>query len=102
MKAKQTSGYSADLAKMYVPEGTEIVLLSTKLTKQVRWVDGKPTDEITGYKILCAIPDDYFSVKLSKKINLPKFCSRITLKGLEACEVEKSVYFRAEDIEEVK
>lgn len=102
MKAKQSSGYSADLAKLYLPEGTEVVLLSTKLAKQVKWDGGKPTDQVTGYKILCGMPDDFFTVKLSKKVSLPTFCSRIKFKGLEACEVEKNVYFRAENIEEAK
>ena len=102
MKAKRTSGYSSDVAKMYIPEDTEIVLLSTKLVKQVEWNEGKPTDKVTGYKILCGLPDDFFSVKFNKKVDLPPFCSRIKFKGLEACEVEKNMYFRAEDLEEVK
>ena len=102
MKAKKSSGYSSELANLYVPKDTEVVLLSTKLIKQVRWEDGKPTAEVSGYKALCGIPDDYFAVKLNKKVNLPPFCSKIKFKGLEACEVEKNVYFRAEDIQEVK
>lgn len=102
MKAKQNSGYSSEVANMYVPKDTEIVLLSTKPIKQMKWEDGKPTNEVIGYKILCGIPDDYFTVKFSKKVSLPPFCSRIKFKGLEACEVEKNIYFRAEDIEELK
>lgn len=102
MKAKQSSGYSAEVAKMYVPDGTEVVLLSTKVKKQVKWVDGKPTTEVTGYKVLCGMPDDVFTVKFSKPVSLPKFCSRIKFKGLEACEVADNIYFRAEDLEEAK
>lgn len=102
MKAKKTSGYSADLAKIYISDETRVLLLSTELQKQLKWVDGKPTDEVTGYKILCGIPDDYFFVKFDKKVALPKFGSLIKLKGLEACEVEKNVYFRAKNLEEVK
>lgn len=102
MKAKKTSGYSADLAKIYISDKTEVLLLSTELQKQFKWVNGKPTDEVTGYKVLCGIPDDYFFVKFDKKVALPQFGSIVKLAGLEACEVEKNVYFRAEGIEEVK
>ena len=102
MKAKQSSGYSAEVAKIYVPDGTEVVLLSTKGKKQVKWVDGKPTTEVTGYKVLCGMHDDVFTVKFSKPVSLPQFCSRIKFKGLEACEVANNIYFRAEDIEEAK
>lgn len=102
MKAKRTSGYSAEVAKIYVSNATKVLLLSTELQKQVKWVDHKPTDEVTGYKILCGMPNDYFTVKFDKQIALPPFGSQVKFKGLEACEVENNVWFKAEDIEEVK
>lgn len=101
MKAKRTAGYSAEVANLYVPEGTEVVLLSTKPEPRVKWKDHKPTNEITGYRILCGMPDNYFYVKLDKKVKLPPFKSDIKLVGLEACEIENNVWFRASDIKEV-
>lgn len=100
MKAKRTSGYSAEVASLYVPEGTEVVLLSTQPEPRVKWENHKPTHDITGYRVLCGMPDNFFYVKLSKKVKLPAFKSAIKLVGLEACEVDNNVWFKADDIEE--
>lgn len=102
MKAKRTSGYSAQVASLYVPEGTEVVLLSTQLEPRVKWENHKPTNEVTGYRVLCGMPDNYFYVKLAKEVNLPPFDSKVKFKNLQACEVDNNVWFKAEDIEVVK
>lgn len=102
MKTKRTSGYSEDLAKLYVPENSEVILLSTFLDPRPKWKDGKPTEEISGYRILCGMADDFFYVKFDKKVKLPPFKSTVKLVGLQACEVSNEVYFKAENVEEVK
>ena len=48
MKIKRTSGYSEALAKMYIPSDVSTYSLSINLDTQVKWVNGKPTDEVTG------------------------------------------------------
>lgn len=101
MKVKSNTGYSANTAKNYILPETEVILLSTELKEQYKWKDGKPTDEVVGYKILCGIANDCFNVKLPHKIKLPAFGSKIEFKGLEACEVNNNVYFRAKEIKEV-
>lgn len=50
MKARRTSGYSEEVASVYVSEDTDVVLLSTKPEPRVRWENHKPTDEIIGYR----------------------------------------------------
>lgn len=99
MQIKRKGGYSAQVAKLYVPEGTEVILLSTELEPRVKWENHKPTNEITGYRVLCGMPDNFFYVKFTKKVKLPPFKSDIKLIGLEACEVDNNVWFRAKDIE---
>lgn len=102
MKAKRISGYSEEVANVYVPKDTDVVLLSTKLEPRVKWENHKPTDEITGYRVLCGMPDNYFYVKFDKKVKLPSFNSKIKFKHLKACEVDNNVWFKAEDIEEAQ
>ncbi len=100
MKAKRSNGYSEAVANMYVPENTDVVLLSTKPEPRVKWENHKPTDEITGYRVLCGMPDNFFYVKFDKKVKLPSFNSKVKFKHLQACEVDNNVWFKAEDIEE--
>ena len=100
MKAKRNSCYSEEVAKIYITDETKVLLLSTELQDQVKWIDHKPTDQVTGYKVLCGMPNDYFTVKFKKKVQLPPFGSSVKFKGLEACEVDNNVWFRAQDIEE--
>lgn len=69
MKARRTSGYSEEVASVYVSKDTDVVLLSTKPEPQVKWENHKPTDEITGYRVLCGMPDNYFYVKFDKRLS---------------------------------
>lgn len=101
MKAKRTSGYSKEIANIYVPDGTNVVLLSTQLEPRFKWANHKPTNQVSGYRVLCGMPNNFFYVKFEKKVKLPEFKADIKLIGLEACEVENNVWFRAQDIEEV-
>lgn len=103
MKIKRNSGYSADVAKVYVPNDVGIFSLSTELTKQVKWSEGKPTDEVTGYQAwFVAEGTEPFKVKFTTKVQLPKMLTQISLTNLEACEVGSNVYFKATDIEAIQ
>lgn len=103
MKTKRLSGYSSSLAKIYVPDDVKIFSLPTELTKQVKWIDGKPTYEITGYQSwFVAKETEPFKVKFTKKVNLPEMLKQISLENLEACEVGSNVYFKATGIEVIK
>ena len=71
MKIKRTSGYSKDVAKMYIPGNTFTYSLSTDLSKQVKWIDGKPTDEVTGYQSwFIAEGTEPFKVKFTNRVEL--------------------------------
>ena len=43
-----------------------------------------------------------FQVKFTSEVELPNYMTMVELEGLEACEVNYNVYFRASDIKEVK
>lgn len=77
--------------------------LSTELELQIKFVDGKPTGEIIAYKAWFSqegLPP--FQVKFTSEVELPNYMTMVELEGLEACEVNYNVYFRASDIKEVK
>ncbi|NRN72620.1 hypothetical protein IMAU80627_01163 [Lactobacillus helveticus] len=103
MKIKRNSGYSKGVTEMYIPHNAPTYSLSTKLTKQVKWVDGKPTDKVTGYQAwFIAEGTEPFKVKFTNNIKLPAMLTMVEFQNLEACEVGNNVYFRAEEIKEVK
>ena len=100
MKIKRTSGYSKDVAKMYIPGNTFTYSLSTDVSKQVKWIDGKPTDEVTGYQSwFIAEGTEPFKVKFTNRVELPAMFTKVKLQDLEACEVGNNVYFKANGIE---
>lgn len=82
MKAKRASGYSAEVAKIYITDETKVLLLSTELQEQVKWVDHKPTDQVTGYKVLCGMPNDYFTVKFETKYSFLRLDHLLNSKDL--------------------
>jgi hypothetical protein len=103
MKIKRISGYSKDVAKMYVPNDEPIYCVSSQLSEQVKWQDGKPTGEIAGYQAWFVAQDtEPFKIKFSKQVKLPAMFTQVKLDDLEACEVGNQVYFRAKDIEAMK
>ena len=100
MKIKRTSGYSKDVAKLYIPGDVFTYSLSTDLSKQVKWIDGKPTNEVTGYQSwFIAEGTEPFKVKFTNKVELPAMFTKVKLQDLEACEVGSNVYFKANRIE---
>lgn len=100
MRARNKTGYTKATALANVPEDTDVINLSTELTPVYKWNDGKPTNEVIGYRILCGMPDNYFSVKFTKKVKVPAYKASIKFTNLEACEVNGNVWFRADDVEE--
>lgn len=96
-------GYSANTANNYIDHKQAIYCLSTELEAQTRFVDGQPTDEIIAHKAWFSqkgLPP--FQVKFESEVSLPDYMSVITFDNLEACEVGYHVYFRAQNIKEVK
>ena len=103
MKIKRTSGYSEALAKMYIPSDVSTYSLSINLDTQVKWVNGRPTDEVTGYQCwFIAEGTEPFKVKFTNKVSLPSMFTKIKFQNLEACEVGNNVYFKANGLEVMK
>lgn len=107
MKSKSSTGYSPALAQTVLQD--QKILIATDLehiTPQQRWEDGKPTDEITGYKTLFIVPGDFFNVKLEEKPkSLPSYGSEVNLKDfedLQAVEVQGQIYFKAKAFRKAK
>lgn len=97
------NGYSATTVNNYLSDKTPIISVSTEIETQYKWIEGKRTDEITGYKLFFAQEGvNPFAVKFAEKPELPKFLAEVTLEKLEAIEIRSKVYFRAESVVEKK
>ena len=97
------NGYSANTAKQYVDQKQAIHCLSTEFEPQIKFEDGQPTGEIIGHKAWFSqkgLPP--FQVKFESEVALPAYLAMVDFDGLEACEVGYNVYFRANNIKEVK
>lgn len=102
MKKKFAAGYSLEVAKEYVDVNLPFKVLSTKLDTQTKWENGENTGEIVGYKAwFIQEGTEPFTVKFLNIVKLPKFLSEVKFKDLEACEVQRNVYFKAKDLSEV-
>lgn len=96
-------GYSAQIANEYVDTKQPIHSLSIELDKQFHFEDGKPTNDISGYKAWFSqegLPP--FTVKFTNEFKLPPYLSLVTFENLCACEVSYNVYFKADGLVEVK
>ncbi|NRO26079.1 hypothetical protein [Lactobacillus helveticus] len=106
MKYFNKGGYSEETRKLVVPDEATIYIISTKLTPVMKWVNNKPSDEVRGYKVYLTSPSvqngEPFAVKLSKKVSLPTYLSKVTLVDFEACMVGNNIFFKASDIKEGK
>ncbi|NIK77953.1 hypothetical protein FHS15_003091 [Paenibacillus castaneae] len=104
MKTKNSqNAYNENTAKQYISDDKPIISVSSQVETQYNWIDGKRTDEVTGYKLFF-IQEGVtpFAVKLEKKPSLPLFLSEIKLDKLEAIEIRSNVYFRSEGVRLVK
>jgi hypothetical protein len=97
------SGYSSQLATNVLDNAKPIHSLSLELEIQRKFEDKKPTDEVQAYKawfVQEGLPP--FQVKFEEQVELPKFQSIVLFDNLQACEVGYNVYFKADDIKEIK
>ncbi|KAA8711986.1 hypothetical protein F4V47_07065 [Lactococcus garvieae subsp. garvieae] len=106
MKAKfqkRQSGYSSEFAQSILDYSKPIHSLSVELEPQMKFVDNQRTGEVAAYKAWFSqsgLPP--FEVKFENQIKLPPYLSVVTFDDIQACEVSYNIYFRANDIKEVK
>ncbi|WHI59334.1 hypothetical protein PYH69_11490 [Mammaliicoccus lentus] len=96
-------GYSIRVAREYIDPSIPIYSLSSEFEIQYRFDEGKPTNDISGYKAWFSqegLPP--FTVKFLEEVILPPYQSLVTLENLQACEVNHNVYFKADNIKEIK
>ena len=99
----KTGGYSSESADEYVIPEIPSQVLSVELEGMAEYVDGKRTKNIVAYRAWFSQQGlGPFQVKFLKKISLPPYLSEVVFEGLEAVEVHHNVYFRAQNISEVK
>lgn len=95
------NGYSESLAREIVDVEKEFLVISPKVifVKKYDKDKKKYLDEIDCYKIKVVQKDtEDFSVKFLKEIDVKQF-DKIKFKNLEAIEISRNVYFKAEDVE---
>lgn len=104
MKTKNSqNAYNEEKAKQYISDDKSIISVSSEVETQYNWIDGRRTDEVTGYKLYFAQEGvNPFAVKFVKKPSLPPFLSEVKLDKLEAIEIRSNVYLRSEGIRVVK
>ncbi|MCB8556738.1 hypothetical protein [Streptococcus vestibularis] len=96
-------GYSANTANEYIDYKQGIHCLSTDLEPQIKFEDNQPTGEIIAYKAWFSqkgLPP--FTVKFKTEVELPTYMALVQFDSLQACEVGFNVYFKADNVKEVK
>lgn len=96
-------GYSANTANEYIDYKQGIHCLSTDLEPQIKFEDNQPTGEIIAYKAWFSqkgLPP--FTVKFESEVELPPYMALVQFDNLQACEVGFNVYFKADNLKEVK
>ena len=97
------SSYSVEAVWENLDKNKPIYSLSTEPVAQYVWEDGKPTDKIASYKAgFTQDGAEYFQVKFPKKVTLPKYMSVVTFDNITAFQTRYDVYFKADDVKEVK
>lgn len=100
MKIRNENGYSELTAAKYVDSTKKMVVLTTEPKKMVVWKNNRPTDEVAGYSYWFIEFNglEPFKIKFPLKLESLKFLDTIKISGLKACEVENSVYFKADNV----
>lgn len=96
-------GYSVNTANEYIDNKQGILFLSTELEAQIKFEDSQPTGEIIAYKAWFSqkgLPP--FTVKFESEVELPSYMALVQFDNLQACEVGFNVYFKADNVKEVK
>lgn len=102
-KQYRKNGYNERTALVYLDRKKPIYSLSTDLENTYKWVDGKPTKEISGYKLGFSQQGvEYFQVKFTEKPIIPEYMSVVQFEGLKAFETQYDVYFKADNVKVVK
>ena len=97
------SGYSVNTANEYIDSKQAIHCLSVAFDPQIRFEEGQPTGEIIAYKAWFSqkgLPP--FMVKFENEATLPAYMAMVQFENLQACEVGFNVYFKADNLKEVK
>lgn len=100
MKQRNNAGYTADTAAKYIDPSLKLVMITTSPQVLVVWKDNKPTDEVKGYNYWFIDEDgaEPFKIKFAKKLANHSFLDHVMVKGLQACEINKKVFFRGETV----
>ncbi len=101
--SRRGGGYTASLAEQILDSSKPIHSLSLELEPQLRFEGGKRTDEVQAYKAWFAqagLPP--FEVKFEEQVKLPAFLAVVSFDNIQACEVSYNVYFKADNLKEVK
>lgn len=103
MKIKKTNGgYSREIAEKYLNPAQDFVVLEIN---KINIFDGekkKYTENFSHFKITLIAADDATEVFFLKIENLAENIGKfsvVKIDGLEACEVGRNVYFRAEKLD---
>lgn len=105
MKARfnKKSSYTQEKAAEYIEAKEKIYCVSTECEAQFKYEDNKRTDEIIGYRAWFSqegLPP--FQVKFNHDVKLPKYMSLVEFDNLQGIEIHYNVYFKADDVIEVK
>lgn len=97
------NGYSESLAREIVDVEKEFLVISPKVFVVKKYDKNTKTylDEIDCYKIkVVQRGNEDFYVKFLKEIDVKQF-DKVKFKNLQAIEISRNVYFKAEDVEVV-
>ncbi|MBS4751156.1 hypothetical protein GMA11_08075 [Granulicatella sp. zg-ZJ] len=84
--------------------GLSLYLVGPHVVPQKKYVDGKVTDEITGYQVWCATREDNpFKIKFNAEdkpdLRELEIGDEVIFENLEAIQINNKIYFRATGIE---
>lgn len=98
-KFSNNSGYSLETAKEYIDVNGEcFVVEDAQIVSKYDESERKYTDEFSHVKVKLVQKDsEVFVVKIEAKVEA-KQGDIVTLKNVEACEIRRDVYFKAENI----
>lgn len=98
-KFSTNSGYSLETAKEYIDVNGEcFVVEDAQIVSKYDESERKYTDEFSHVKVKLVQKDsEAFVVKIEAKVEA-KQGDIVTLKNVEACEIRRDVYFKAENI----
>lgn len=102
---KTSGGYTSSLAKEFVSKELPIQWIGPEMETHYKWDDVTKsyTDEIKDYRgwfVQEGLPP--FQVAFPKQVDAPEYLQIVEFKNLKAAKYRNNVYFRADDLKEVK